>query len=118
MSLARRGFLKLLGSAAVALTLSRTLPGIAGETPTVPEPKSFEYALRKGDIITIEGRYAVNPVTRKTTGHLQNFIIVDEVSDDGSVLLHPHNLRVSQDQAMPVLLGEPMGDWQKAEWAS
>jgi hypothetical protein len=70
----RRAFLKAFGTAILGLTLTKTLPGIGGdEAPAVPEPPSQE--LRVGDVITFEGRNAINPVTREVTEHPQRFIV-------------------------------------------
>lgn len=44
--------------------------------------------LKKGDVITIEGRYAVNPITRQSTGRLQEFVVADTFASQ--VTLHPH----------------------------
>lgn len=40
--------------------------------------------LKAGDVITIASVFAVNPVTRESTGTLQHFTIVSDVSSDGS----------------------------------
>jgi len=49
--------------------------------------------LRKGDIFTIEGRFATNPVTGQPTAHLQLFTVTGDV-DEGAThipieLVHP-----------------------------
>lgn len=40
--------------------------------------------LNVGDVITIAGVYAVNPLTRQTTGVLRNFVVTAAVNSDGS----------------------------------
>ncbi len=40
--------------------------------------------LNKGDVFTIAGVFAVNPLTRQTTGVLQNFLVTANTSSDGS----------------------------------
>lgn len=40
--------------------------------------------LKKGDVFTIAGVYAVNPVSKNTTGVLQQFVVTADVSSDGS----------------------------------
>src|SRR3990167_5903961 len=58
--LTRRSFLTRLGATAVALTLARHLPGIA-PTPLTLTPPNGVYAgasFQRGDVFTIEGRYA------------------------------------------------------------
>lgn len=40
--------------------------------------------LKKGDIITLAGVYAVNPVSKENTGRLQTFVVKADVDSDGS----------------------------------
>jgi len=40
--------------------------------------------LKKGDVFTVAGVYAVNPVTKQSTGSLQQFVVTADVSSDGS----------------------------------
>lgn len=40
--------------------------------------------LKQGDIFTIAGVLAVNPVTKQSTGSLQQFVVTADVSSDGS----------------------------------
>lgn len=40
--------------------------------------------LRKGDVIQIEGVKAVNPLSRQSTGRLQDFVLLADASSDGS----------------------------------
>lgn len=40
--------------------------------------------LKKGDVFTIAGVYAVNPVTFESTGELQQFVVTADVSSDGA----------------------------------
>lgn len=40
--------------------------------------------LKKGDIFTIAGVFSVNPVTKQSTGALQQFLVNADVSSDGS----------------------------------
>ena len=40
--------------------------------------------LKKGDVFTIAGVYAVNPLTRQTTGVLRNFVVTADTASDGS----------------------------------
>jgi hypothetical protein len=80
----RRGFLKSIGAAAVAWTLARQLPGIVEAAPVVPGPARTVHHLTRGDIFTIEGVKAVNPINHRSTGMLQHFVVTADVSvDDG-----------------------------------
>lgn len=40
--------------------------------------------LKAGDVLTFDGVYAVNPVTYESTGELQQFVVKEDVSSDGS----------------------------------
>lgn len=40
--------------------------------------------LKKGDIITIAGVYAVNPISRQSTGNLKTFVVTADCDSDGS----------------------------------
>jgi hypothetical protein len=40
--------------------------------------------LNKGDVFTIAGVYAVNPITKQSTGSLQQFLVTADVSSDGA----------------------------------
>lgn len=76
----RRGFLSLLGSAAVGLALDpeQLLWRPGQKTIFLPPAKPSLWssmALQIGDVFTIDGVYAVNPVTYRPIGYLQNFVI-------------------------------------------
>jgi len=45
---------------------------------------SLSPIIKKGDIITINGVYAVNPVSRETQSHLQQFVVTADANSDGS----------------------------------
>jgi hypothetical protein len=40
--------------------------------------------VKKGDVFTIAGVYAVNPITKLSTGRLQQFVVTADTSSDGS----------------------------------
>lgn len=40
--------------------------------------------LKKGDVFTIAGVYAVNPVSKNSTGNLQQFVVTADFSSDGT----------------------------------
>lgn len=40
--------------------------------------------LKQGDVITFDGVYAVNPVTKESTGELQHFVVNEDVTSDGT----------------------------------
>lgn len=78
------------------LVASRTV-GTQGGTPAVNGASqtgaslitdgwsnSITNVLKAGDIFTIAGVYAVNPVTKQTTGRLQQFVVTTSANSDGS----------------------------------
>jgi hypothetical protein len=91
----RRAFLQRLGFGTVAAAATATgaidierLLWVPGEkTIFIPTPTiaPLYEPLRKGDVFTIEGRYAVNPSTYRTLPYLQKFVVTDDVSS-GQVL--------------------------------
>ncbi len=102
MTLTRRQFLKWVGAgAAVAVGASylppveayapAPLPGATGETLTVEaSTEPVDETLRVGDVIQIRfpAHYAINPVTRKPTEHLQSFVITAIAG--ANLTVHPH----------------------------
>lgn len=61
--------------------------GQTGETLTV---NAITGTLNKGDIITIDGVYAVNRVTKKTTGKLRQFVVTANVASGAtSIPVYP-----------------------------
>lgn len=90
----RRGFLGLLaGAIAGAAVDPDKLPWRPGakliSIPAPPPVPPIWRGIEVGDIITIDGRYAVNPRTRESMEYLQQFVIcsaVDSADDDGAVL--------------------------------
>lgn len=79
----RRGFLQSIAAAALGLTLARTLPGIAGDAPSLSVPVVDSATFAKGDVFTIDGVYAINPATGSDTGILQRFVVTEDVTADG-----------------------------------
>lgn len=82
----RRAFLHRLGFGTVAAAAAATgvfdvekILWVPGEKrifiPPPPTIAALEETLSIGDIFTIGGRYAINPITRKTTDVLQQFVV-------------------------------------------
>ncbi len=82
----RRDFIKALGFGAAAVTFGSALASSAN-TLITPEWVATEAttSLAVGDIFTIAGVHAVNPITRQSTAHLQQFVITAVVGDDISI---------------------------------
>lgn len=79
----RRAFLKLAAAGAAGLIigedLERALWTPGAKTiflPPVPAPPAFGLAdFKPGDIITIEGRYVLDPRSLEPTGYLQQYVV-------------------------------------------
>lgn len=85
----RRSFIGRVIGAALAVALSRLLPGIAADPPVVP-PAPVVELLSRGDIITIDGVYATHPTSGETLPYLQTFIVVeDAITTEEPLALHP-----------------------------
>lgn len=48
----------------------------------MPTRPAIVERLRKGDVFTIEGRYAFNPITRQETDVLQVFTVIADVTGE------------------------------------
>lgn len=98
MAVTRRAFLASLGVAAAAVTLN----GLPWPAPAdLSAPTFTSEFLSVGDVFTISGRYAINPITRKPTTHLQQFRVTAVSGDDVSVT--PHRARpVKRSDVMPL----------------
>lgn len=79
----RRHFLKTLGlvAGAVSFGVAAVSAAPSGQTGEIVSTDGWsandglDEQLRVGDIFTIQGRYAFNPVTRRPTKHLQSFMV-------------------------------------------
>jgi len=78
----RRDFVKALGLGAAAVAFG---PAIASSAVEAVSTGWASTELAIGDIFTIAGVHAVNPVTRQTTAHLQQFVITAIVGSDISI---------------------------------
>lgn len=76
----RREFIKSIGLAAGAVAFG-------GVTAAALEDASLDAALTVGDVFTIDGWFAFNPVTRLPTTHLQHFVVT--ATTNGHVDFHP-----------------------------
>lgn len=70
----RRSFLSLCGAAAVGAVLPNRVYFDMGARP------AFGTFLRRGDIFTIDGLFARNPITGLYTPYLQRFVVTADVS--------------------------------------
>ncbi|MFB9952035.1 P22 phage major capsid protein family protein [Rhizobium puerariae] len=62
----------------------------AGQTGGTITVSALTGTLNKGDIITIDGVYAVNRVTKLTTGKLRQFVVLADVASGGtSISIYP-----------------------------
>lgn len=75
----RREFLKTLGLSAAAIAF---VPVASAEPPYAVAGAGLDEVLHVGDVFTVAGRYAVNPITRTSTSVLQRFIVTSVDSSD------------------------------------
>jgi hypothetical protein len=83
----RRCFLK---GALIAMAAAVAAPYLPATTPVAMNARADQFFV--GDVLTIEGRYATNPVTGLVTPHLQKFMVTAVYPD--SVKLHPQGITV------------------------
>lgn len=118
----RRTFLYLAAAASAGFALDPDLalwkPGrktiflpssVRPATPTEIVP--VDWSFRKGDVFTIAGRYAINPITRQATEHLQQFVVLSDVAPSDchvpfaikpSVISPPPGLNIGKRRARPL----------------
>ncbi len=85
----RRGFIKALFGAAAAVAILPRFEGLAPlDTPRWLKDAAVE-SLTTGDLFTIEGVYAVNPLTYQPTTMLQQFVITADVTSDSDAEIWP-----------------------------
>ena len=83
-NLTRRGFISACGLTAAAVAFKPASYLFPDKTADV----ALDGALRVGDIFTIAGRYAVNPITGLSTGVPQAFMVTAVASSGAEV--HPY----------------------------
>lgn len=125
----RRAFLRRFGLGAAAAAAAMALdpemalwvPGQTRIFLPAPKPTIVFPELRRGDIITIDGVFAVNPQTGKETEWLQQFVVIGERKDQedpiGTVTLVPEiwppivnrNRRKDMRGMRPLNLGDRVG---------
>lgn len=81
--ISRRGFLTAVAGLVAAPALLEAAPETLDIYREGGDAAAFswnEQTLQKGDIFTIEGVYALNPLTYQATAHLQQFVVTADVS--------------------------------------
>lgn len=94
----RRKFIKSLGVAAGAVALGG-VSALAG----APSTPSLDAALQLGDVFTIDGYFAFNPITQKATKHLQQFVVTSV--EGATVTMSPQRegrKRIPKNKARPL----------------
>lgn len=92
----RRGFLRSVLTAAAGVTISSLIPDDPERLLWVPGAKTIflppdqkiveptilagSRLLKKGDVFTIDGVFAINPATGARTAHLQQFVVTSDVA--------------------------------------
>lgn len=85
MKLTRRSFLAgTVGAAVFALT-----GAVKAGAEVAPEVQAWlDAPMQVGDIFTVDGVFAMSPITFKNTDYLQQFVVTD-VLEDGTIKMHP-----------------------------
>jgi hypothetical protein len=79
----RREFLAaLFGTAAAAAAFPTFFEDVAVPPPVAPRWIMQAEALQVGDVFTIAGVHALNPLTRRPIAHLQRFLVTGQVTGD------------------------------------
>jgi hypothetical protein len=84
----RRAFVGGLLGVVATLCASPALEAAPAASTVPVEPAGYGEAFMVGDVFTIEGRYAVNPITQRSTGVLQRFVVT-ETSTAGKLAAEP-----------------------------
>lgn len=102
----RREFLKTFGVTAAAVTFCATPYSLAEEAAYRDEVEgksaiavADKMLLRVGDVFTIDGYFAINPVTRKSTEHLQQFVVT--AVEAGKISMIPR-IETARDGGQPI----------------
>jgi hypothetical protein len=105
----RREFLTALGVAAAAVSVNGIpVPELEAAAAAPAAASYLDGAFQVGDVITFAGRYAVNPVTREATGHLQQFVVT-AVVENGVNLVPDVGGPYALNTISPVLVGDAYG---------
>ena len=73
-------------------------------------------ALKKGDIITLAGVYAVNPLSKQSTGILQQFVLTADVSDSTGAATLSISPSIVTSGALQNVTGSPADDATITYW--
>jgi hypothetical protein len=115
----RRAFMGGLLGVVAALAVTPAIEASPTAAPAVPLETGGE-ALQVGDVFTIQGRYAVNPITHKSTGVLQRFVVTQTTSAK-AIAASPNNAWSSDKKGVRPLFYPPMvgaGEYQNVTDAS
>ena len=101
----RRHFLRVLGAAVVAIAAAPAVIASPASPITLGEPWGTSFTV--GDVVTIDGVYEINPITRVETEYLRNFVVTaNEHVGDKALRLHPMPpYLVTREMATPVAVG-------------
>jgi hypothetical protein len=112
----RRGFLASLAALLVAPFVPMPKPGLMFHRDAFALTMEPAQSFARGDIITIENRYVMDPITRRATPYLQQFVVTEVVNAATlTVAVHPRPAgldprRVPLELTRPVLVGHTLYD--------
>ena len=74
-------------------------------------------SLKKGDIFTIGGVYSVNPLSRVSTGRLQQFVVTSDISDTTGAITIPISPSIITSGALQTVNASPADDAVITYWS-
>jgi hypothetical protein len=102
-----------------ASTPETTSAGQTGSTLATDGWASGATTLRKGDIITIAGVFGVNPVSKVSTGRLQQFVVTADTSDStGTIAALPISPSIITSGALQTVNASPANNAAITVWSA
>lgn len=85
----RREFLQSLGLAAGAVAVNGLNLGTLAQTNGPDAFNALGADIHIGDVLTFEGKFARNPITREYTEHLQRYVVTAVQGDSIALIPNP-----------------------------
>ena len=76
----RRGFFRRIGTAVLGAAIALRVPQEGPLARFLDDGLKWPQALQRGDVFTIEGVHAINPITSQRTTRLQQFVVTWDVA--------------------------------------
>jgi hypothetical protein len=102
-------------------TASTPLVNVAGQTGSTINSNGWASggtSLKKGDILTIAGVYSVNPISKVSTGRLQQFVLTADIADSSGDIALPLSPAVIPSGALQTVSASPAHQAVITVWAA